>query len=151
MPCGANINDITCLTFHFSDILKDMHLVRLPDAAPYTPAQHTGVKAYRLQGGEGSGEGSAGPFCSVGISYYEPDGRADMAAGPQEKIYVILSGEISITTAPGVTAPGRTTVMRPFDSCVIAAGEAREVRNANGSEAVLLVITPRKTPDTAKA
>jgi len=122
-----------------------MNLVRLPDATPYTPAQHTGVRAYRLQGseGSGSGDGSAAPLCSVGISYYEPDGRADMAAGPQEKIYVVLSGEISITTAPSVTAPGRTILMRPLDSCVIAAGEAREVRNASGSEAVMLVIIAR--------
>ena len=111
-----------------------MHLVRLSDAQLYTPPKHTGVKAYRLQGGEGS----PGKFCSVGISYYEPDGRADMAAGPEEKIYVVLSGEISVTTA------GReTVVLRQFDSCVIAADEAREVRNATRSEAIMLVITPR--------
>jgi quercetin dioxygenase-like cupin family protein len=109
-----------------------MHLVRLPDAAPYTPSKHTGVRAYRLQ------DGSAVKFCSVGISYYEPDGRAEMAAGPEEKIYIVLSGEITVTLASGASV-----VMRPFDSCVIAADEAREVRNATGSEAIMLVITPR--------
>jgi quercetin dioxygenase-like cupin family protein len=130
----------SCLIRYFSDILptpiqaEEMHLVRLSDAQLYTPPKHTGVKAYRLQGGEGS----PGKFCSVGISYYEPDGRADMAAGPEEKIYVVLSGEISVTTA------GReTVVLRQFDSCVIAADEAREVRNATRSEAIMLVITPR--------
>jgi len=113
-----------------------MHFVRLPDAEPYTPPKHTGVRAYRLQGGEGSPV----KFCSVGISYYEPGGRADMEAGPVEKIYVVLSGEISVTTATR-----ETIVLGQFDSCVIAAEEAREVRNATSSEAVMLVIIPRGT------
>ena len=131
-----------CPIRYFSDILptsiqaETMHLVRLPDAQAYTPPKHSGVRAYRLQGGEGSPV----KFCSVGISYYEPGGRADMAAGPEEKIYVVLDGEISVTTAAR-----ETLVLRQFDSCVIAAEEAREVRNATSSEAIMLVITPRGT------
>ena len=118
-----------------------MHLVGVPDAEPYPPGKHTGVRAYRIQGGEGSPV----KFCSVGISYYDPGGRADLDAGPQEKIYVVLSGEISVTTASR-----QTIVLRQFDSCVIAANEPREVHNAGTSEAVMLVIMPRATDNSGR-
>jgi quercetin dioxygenase-like cupin family protein len=110
-----------------------MHITRLADAPSYTPSKHVDVDAFRLQGVETSGV----EFCSVGLSYYEPGGRAEMDAGPQEKLYVVLEGELAIELADG-----DIQVLSRYDSCRLFANERREVRNESGSKAVMLVITP---------
>ena len=110
-----------------------MHVVRLAEAPAYEAPKHFDVSSLRLQSAETSGA----EFCAVGLSYYQPGGRAEMDAGPQPKIYVVLSGEISVTLASG-----EKTVLGPFDSCVIEANENRAVTNDTTGEVVMLVITP---------
>jgi quercetin dioxygenase-like cupin family protein len=110
-----------------------MHITRLANAKPYTAPKHFDVAALRLQGLEASPSG----FCSVGLSYYLPGGKAEMSAGPQEKIYVLIEGELTVALENGDRA-----VLKPMDSCLIAAGEAREVRNETNATATLLVIMP---------
>ena len=74
-----------------------MRVVPVVDAPPYTAPKHQGVTGYRLQSPEHTGVG----FCSVSLSYYAPGGLAEMDAGPQEKVYVVLSGELSVRLASG--------------------------------------------------
>jgi quercetin dioxygenase-like cupin family protein len=119
-----------------------MQIVRLADGRPYDAPRHSGVHSWRIQGGDAS----AASFCSVGVSRYAPGGSAEMDAGPQEKIYVVLSGEISVTLASG-----EQSALRAYDSCLIAANEMREVRNTSDADALLLVITPNSTVGGASA
>ena len=110
-----------------------MRVTRLADAKPYSAPKHFDVASLRLQGLEATPAG----FGSVGLSYYLPGGRAEMSAGPQEKIYVMIEGELTVTLASG-----ERTVLKPMDSCLIEAGESREVRNETNATATLLVIMP---------
>ncbi len=110
-----------------------MHLVKIADAPAYAPPQHFGVDAFKLQSPELSGVS----FCSVGLSYYSPGGHAAMDAGPQQKVYVVLSGEITV-----LLASGERKVLGKFDSCLIEANERREVRNDSQTEAIMLVLMP---------
>jgi quercetin dioxygenase-like cupin family protein len=114
-----------------------MKITRLSEARPYSAPKHVDVASLRLQGLEASPAG----FCSVGLSYYLPGGRAEMSAGPQEKIYVVLDGELTIELGGGETA-----VLGRLDSCLIEAGEAREVRNETNAVATLLVVMPAPQP-----
>ncbi len=57
-------------------------------------------------------------------------------AAPLERIYVVLEGEITVTTEAG------DAVLGPLDSCHIAAGEERTVENRANSVAAMLVIMP---------
>jgi quercetin dioxygenase-like cupin family protein len=77
----------------------------------------------------------------VGLSYYLPGGQAAMSAGPQEKVYVVLEGELVVELGDGA----RHTLSR-YDSCLIEPNEAREVRNETNSVATLLVVTPPPAP-----
>ncbi|MDP9012279.1 MAG: cupin domain-containing protein [Pseudomonadota bacterium] len=115
-----------------------MRVVPVADAPAYITPKHEGVTGYRLQSPEHTGVG----FCSVGVSYYSPGGVAEMDAGPQEKVYVVVSGEISVRLASG-----ENSILRRLDSCLIGANERREVRNNTNREAIMLVITP---PPSAK-
>ncbi len=110
-----------------------MHITRLADAQPYTAPLHAGVAALRLQGLEAS----PSSFCSVGLSYYLPGGCAEMSAGPQEKVYVVLEGELVVTLGDGARH-----VLKGLDSCLIEPGERREVRNETNTVATLLVVMP---------
>jgi mannose-6-phosphate isomerase-like protein (cupin superfamily) len=107
-----------------------MHVTRLADAKAYDAPKHAGVHSLRLQGLEATPAG----FCSIGLSYYLPGGQAEMSAGPQEKIYVMIEGELVVELADG-----SRTVLKPMDSCLIGANESREVRNETNAPATLLV------------
>ena len=113
-----------------------MRITRLADARPYAAPKHVDVAALRLQGLDATPSG----FCSVGLSYYLPGGRAEMSAGPQEKIYVVIDGELTVALADGSAA-----VLGPMDSCLIEPNEAREVRNETNRTATLLVVMPLPT------
>lgn len=113
-----------------------MRVTRLADARPYQAPKHFDVSALRLQGLEATPAG----FCSVGLSYYLPGGKAEMSAGPQEKIYVVIDGELVVEIGGG-----EKTVLKPMDSCLIEAGESREVRNETNRTATLLVVMPLPT------
>lgn len=110
-----------------------MQTIRLAEARPYEAPKHFDVLSLRLQSQEISGS----EFCTVGLSTYSPGGCADMDAGAQEKIYVVLSGEIQVTLGNG-----EVTHLHQYDSCRLAPGEHRAVHNATSVEAKLLVIMP---------
>jgi glyoxylate utilization-related uncharacterized protein len=110
-----------------------MQITRYEDARRYDAPKHFDVRALRLQGCDAS----ASKFAWMGISHYLPEGRADMDAGPLEKIYLVLAGELVVELGDG-----SKHVLRAMDSCHIPGGEARAVRNETNAVATLLVIMP---------
>lgn len=113
-----------------------MEVTRIADAATYHPARHEGVSALRLQGHDAS---SASAFW-VGLSHYEPGGRADRDASGTEKVYVVLDGELTVITDGGEAVLGR------LDSCFLAPGEARAVENRSSGRASMLVLMEYPAP-----
>jgi uncharacterized cupin superfamily protein len=109
-----------------------MEVTRLGDAQPYEAPKHYDVRGLRLQGFEASG---AENFW-VGLSIYLPGGGAEMDATPIEKVYVVVEGELTVITDEG------ETVLRRFDSCRLAPGEARAVENRTNLPAQMVVVMP---------
>jgi quercetin dioxygenase-like cupin family protein len=110
-----------------------MEITRIADAQRYEAPKHFDMRSLRLQGFAAS----HADFAWLGLSYFLPGGGAEMDAGPLGKIYVVLEGEITIDLASG-----ETHVLRALDSCFIAAGERRAVRNAGNVCATMLVVMP---------
>lgn len=110
-----------------------MKINRFNDASPYHPPAHEDVAALRLMGDEVG----AGGFATVALSHYLPGGNAEMSAGPTQKIYVIVAGELAIEMADGTR-----DVLRPLDTCFLDALDRREVRNETNGVTSMLVITP---------
>jgi quercetin dioxygenase-like cupin family protein len=110
-----------------------MQVTRFPDARRYDAPKHFDMRSLRLQGFDVS----ASQFAWVGVSHFLPQGGAEMDAGPLEKIYVVLEGEVTVELADGTTH-----VLLAMDSCHIPGGEARAVRNASNKIATMLVVMP---------
>lgn len=108
----------------------NMHITRHQDAPPYEAPGHTNVASFRLQGQEVSPSRN----CWVGLSHYLPQGAAESGSSNAEKIYVVLSGELTVVTDSGEATLG------PLDSCYLAAGERRSVVNRTNAPASMLVI-----------
>jgi quercetin dioxygenase-like cupin family protein len=109
-----------------------MEVTRLKDARPYEAPKHFDMRGLRLQGFEAS---SAESFW-VGLSNFLPGGGAEMDSTPLEKVYVVISGEVTISTEEGETTLG------PLDSCRLAPGEARAIVNRTNLPALMLVAMP---------
>lgn len=100
-----------------------MHVVRIADAPGYEAPGHHLMQMQRLQGRE------AGPTDTVwlGVSAIAPGGGTALDASGVEKIYVVLEGEI-------VLSNGLEEVrLNALDSCRLAPGEARQLRNEGGA------------------
>jgi quercetin dioxygenase-like cupin family protein len=110
-----------------------MQITRFADAQRYDAPKHFDMRSLRLQGFDAS----AAKFAWVGLSHFLPQGGAEMDAGPLEKIYVVLSGEVTVQLADG-----STQVLKPLDSCYIPAGESRAIRNEGNAVATMLVVMP---------
>ena len=110
-----------------------MQITRFADAQRYDAPKHFDMRSLRLQGFDAS----AAKFAWVGLSHFLPQGGAEMDAGPLEKIYVVLSGEVTLQLADG-----STQVLKALDSCYIPAGESRAIRNEGNSVATMLVVMP---------
>jgi quercetin dioxygenase-like cupin family protein len=107
-----------------------MEVTRLADAPPYEAAKHHGIAALRLHGG---GQTDTERVV-VGLSHFLPGGGADESSSETERIYVVLEGQITVTTADG------PVLLDPLDSCLIHPGETRSVQNATNRPASMLVI-----------
>ncbi len=95
------------------------------------------MRSLRLQGFEAS----PAAFAWVGLSHFLPGGGAHMDASPLEKIYVVLAGAVTIELGDGTTH-----VLHELDSCFLAGGEARAVRNDGNAVATMLVVMPHPEP-----
>lgn len=114
-----------------------MQVTRFAAAPRYDAPKHFDMRSLRLQGFEVS----AAKFAWVGLSHFLPQGGADMDLSPLEKIYIVLSGEITVQLGDG-----STQVLKALDSCHIPGGEARAIRNAGNAVATMLVVMPHPTP-----
>ncbi|MCI3208606.1 MULTISPECIES: cupin domain-containing protein [Pandoraea] len=113
-----------------------MHLVRYRNAPGYDAPGHANMEMRRLQGRE------AGPSDTawIGTSLIEPGGGTTASASDVEKFYVVIEGELLIRT--GLGDDTSTAVLGPLDSCRIAAGEARELRNVSTRPCRVLLVMP---------
>jgi quercetin dioxygenase-like cupin family protein len=107
-----------------------MQVTKFKDAKRYEAANHVDVSALRLQGGEASKTSAF--WC--GLSHYLPGGRAERGASDYERVYLVLDGEVTVTTDQG------TTVLGAMDSVHIAPKEIRVVENRGNAVATMLVI-----------
>lgn len=110
-----------------------MQITKIADAKRYDAPKHFDMRSLRLQGFDVT----QSEFAWMGLSYFLPGGGAEMDSGPIAKLYVVLDGEVTIELASG-----ETHVLRKLDSCHIAAGEARAIRNAANTVATMLVVMP---------
>ena len=109
-----------------------MHYKRFGDAQPYQALNHSDVRSLRLQGFE---PGGPKDFW-VGLSHILPGGGAGPDSSPLEKVYVVLSGAVT------VRAGGDDITLASLDSCCIPGGEIREVKNLSNQVATMLVVMP---------
>ncbi len=115
-----------------------MQITRFGDAQAYEVPGHHDVRTLRLQGFDASDS----KFAWAGLSQFLPGGGADMDASPLEKIYVVLEGEMTVELGDGTIGK-----LGKLDSCYIAGGVSRAVRNERNDVATMLVLMPY--PDTA--
>jgi len=108
-----------------------MQVTRFIDAKPYKAPRHFDMKGLRLQGWDTSDSENFW----VGMSQFLPGGGADMDSSPLEKVYVVISGEISI-----MLENGEETVLGANDSCFIGPHEARQIINRSNDTTYMLVI-----------
>jgi len=107
-----------------------MQVTKYKDAKRYEAANHFDVSALRLQGQEAS---KTSTFW-VGLSHYLPGGKAEKSASDYERVYMVLDGEITVTTEQGVVTLGA------YDSVHIAPKEMRTVVNNGNHVCTMLVI-----------
>jgi glyoxylate utilization-related uncharacterized protein len=109
-----------------------MHVVRLKDAPAYDAPGHNSMDMLRLQGRE------AGPadVMWLGMSRIKPGGGIDSSASKEEKFYVVLEGELMVETPEG------SVMLSRWDSCRIAPGEPRTLKNETKSDVTVLLAMP---------
>jgi mannose-6-phosphate isomerase-like protein (cupin superfamily) len=106
-----------------------MLVKRFAEAKAYEAPNHRNCTSLRLFGAEAGGPSQF----VVGLSHYLPGGGAGPDATPTEKVYIVLSGHLTVIVG------GKETVLGPNDSCFIGANESREVINRGNDVATMLV------------
>ena len=106
----------------------------LANALPYEAPNHRLIESVRLLGMEPDGPTNFW----VGHSTVHPGGGAGPDASGIEKVYVVLSGRLT------VTGGSQTQVLGALDACRIPPNETREFVNQGSTPATLLVIMPYK-------
>lgn len=107
-----------------------MQVTTLNDAQPYQAPKHHAMMALRLQGFDATDTDNFW----VGLSHFLPGGGAEHDATPTEKVYIVVDGEVTVTTADGERTLGA------LDSVQLAPGEARSVENRTNRPASMLVV-----------
>ena len=102
---------------------------KFSEAKSYEAPNHRDYKSFRVYGAEMGGSQSL----VFGISHFLPGGGAGPDASPPEKIYYILSGELT------VIAGGKEQVAKPGDTVFIAPNENREIINRGSDMCTILV------------
>jgi quercetin dioxygenase-like cupin family protein len=109
-----------------------MLVKRFAEAKAYQAPNHYDMRALRLQGFE-----PGGPTQSwVGLSHFLPGGSAGPDASPLEKVYVVLTGKLTVRVGD------ESVELGPLDSCCIPGGETREVKNLGNHVATMIVVMP---------
>ena len=114
-----------------------MKKMELKEAKPYEAPGHFDVSTLRLHDKDISGSDKF----IMGISHFLPGGGCDMGSTPTEKIYYVISGEITVKTDDG------EMVLGPNDSIYIGPGENRAIiNNTNEPVTMLVVLEPPPKP-----
>jgi mannose-6-phosphate isomerase-like protein (cupin superfamily) len=113
-----------------------MQTKRFGEAKSYEAPNHRKYHSLRLFGADAGGSKQF----VVGLSHFLPGGGAGPDSSPTEKVYVVLSGELT------VKAGGKETVLNPQDSCFIGPNESREIINMGNEVVTMLVVM--STPQT---
>jgi len=111
--------------------------VELKDAPEYSASGHFGCVSLRLHHKDLTGSQSFW----VGLSHFLPKGGAEMAGSEVERIYVVLSGNITVTGADG-----KEVQMGPMDSLYLAPGEKRSILNKTNLPVSMLVMAAYPKP-----
>ena len=108
-----------------------MKTVRDAAGTPYEAPKHFGV--YGLQKFVKESD-----RVKVFYSYFQPNGGAEMAASPTEKVYFIVKGSITVKGKDG------SHVLNRGDLIFIGADEAREmiINNGKPAEVLVFIINP---------
>lgn len=109
-----------------------IQVTRFDSAQPYDAKGHFGMTAMRLQG---SGVTGLADYW-IGFSTFLPGGGAEASAAAAGKVYVVLEGEITVTTAAGEAVLGK------FDSCYIPPNTERSIENRTNHIVQMLVFSP---------
>lgn len=112
-----------------------MQVKRFSEAKTYTAPNHRDCSALRLFGAEAGGSKSL----IVGLTHYLPGGGAGPDASPPEKVYFVLSGELT------VIVDGKETLLKKHDSCFIGPNESREIIN-RGNEICSILVAMAPAP-----
>lgn len=107
-----------------------MHVTRFDKAKPYTAPEHDGIHMLRLQGKEAS---PATSMWSAALQIL-PGGSTSLKASHQEKIYVVLEGEVTLCS------DREEHVLRPWDSCLFVRDEPRRLENRSNRPATILLV-----------
>jgi mannose-6-phosphate isomerase-like protein (cupin superfamily) len=106
-----------------------MQVKRFGDVKEYQAPNHRACSTLRLFGAEAGGTKNL----VVGMTHFLPGGGAGPDASPPEKVYFVLTGELT------VIVDGKETVLKKNDSCVIGSNEMREIVN-RGNEVCTIVV-----------
>ena len=112
-----------------------MLVKRFADAKAYEAPNHRAYSSLRLFGADAGGPKQF----LMGLSHFLPGGGAGPDSSPTEKVYTILSGELTVIVG------GEETVLEPLDSCFIGANEEREIIN-RGNDVVTMLVAVSTPP-----
>lgn len=109
-----------------------IEITRFDEAKAYEAKGHFGMTAMRLQG-----QGVSGlEDYWVGFSTFLPGGGADKGSAPTGKVYVVLEGDITVTSDEG------DVVLSKYDSCFIGPNTERSIENKTNHVVQMLVFSP---------
>lgn len=109
-----------------------MKVNRFTEVAQYTAPNHHDCTSFRLQGWDAS---ESENFW-VGLTHFLPGGGASHEATPLEKVYVVITGSVTVKAGDG------ETTLEALDSCHIPPNESRTVINRSNHPATMLVVMP---------
>lgn len=109
-----------------------MQITRYDEAKPYEAPEHFGMACLRLQGKEATQTDTVW----LGLSQMLPGGHTSLKDAAVEKIYVVIDGQVTVQTDTG------EFVLNRMDSCRLAPGEARALRNNTNKTASILLVMP---------
>jgi len=112
-----------------------MLVKRFTEAKSYEAPNHRHYSSLRLFGADAGGPQQF----VVGLSHFLPGGGAGPDASPTEKVYVVLSGQLTVIVG------GKETILGPNDSCFIAPNESREIIN-RGNDVVTMLVAVSAPP-----
>ena len=105
---------------------------RSADAVAFSPEGHNGVSPVRLTGTD------ADESLNVVLSTYEPGARAELSPVAVDTVYVVLTGELTMSF------DDQQVELRRLDSLFLSAGSVRAVENVTHEPASMFVIRPNK-------